>query len=177
MYQTPEQLIALNRSNIDAALLFAGVALQSMEKLVGLQIETAKAALADSADSVRALATVKEPKDLVTLRDRMLQPTLEKASAYARTVYDVAVSTQSELNKLFEAQIADYNKSVVSVLDNAATNAPAGAEFAVAALRSAVGSANMAFDNMSKVAKQFADITEKNVAAATKATTAKKKGA
>ena len=123
MYQTPEQLIALNRSNIDAALLFAGVALQSMEKLVGLQIETAKAALADSADSVRALATVKEPKDLVTLRDRMLQPTLEKASAYARTVYDVAVSTQSELNKLFEAQIADYNKSVVSVLDNAATNA------------------------------------------------------
>lgn len=177
MYQTPEQLIALNRSNIDAALLFAGVALQSVEKLVGLQIETAKAALADSADSVRALATVKEPKDLVTLRDRMLQPTLEKASAYARTVYDVAVSTQSELNKLFEAQIADYNKSVVSVLDNAATNAPAGAEFAVAALRSAVGSANMAFDNMSKVAKQFADITEANVAAAAKATTGKKKGA
>jgi len=177
MYQTPEQLIALNRSNIDAALLFAGVALQSVEKLVGLQIETAKAALADSADSVRALATVKEPKDLVTLRDRMLQPTLEKASAYARTVYDVAVSTQSELNKLFEAQIADYNKSVVSVLDNAATNAPAGAEFAVAALRSAVGSANMAFDNMSKVAKQFTEITEANVAAAAKATTGKKKGA
>jgi len=73
MYQTPEQLIALNRSNIDAALLFAGVALQSVEKLVGLQIETAKAALADSADSVRTLATVKEPKDLVTLRDRQVE--------------------------------------------------------------------------------------------------------
>jgi hypothetical protein len=66
---------------------------------------------------------------------------------------------------------------VVSALDKAATNAPAGAEFAVAALRSAVGSANMAFDNMSKVAKQFAEITEANVTAAAKATTGKKKGA
>lgn len=177
MYQTPEQLFALNKTNIDAAMRFAGVALQSMEKLVGLQMETAKAALADSADSVRALAAVKEPKDLVTLRDRMLQPTLEKATAYARHVYDVAVSTQSELNKLVEAQIADYNKSVVSVLDKAASNAPAGSEFAVAALRSAVGSANMAFDNMTKVAKQFAEITEANVAAATKATSGKKKAA
>jgi phasin family protein len=177
MYQTPEQLIALNKSNLDAAMRFAGVALQSVEKLVGLQMETAKAALADSADSVRALASVKDPKDLVALRDRMFQPTLEKASAYARNVYDVAVSTQSEINKLFEAQIADYNKSVVSVLDKASTNAPAGAEFAVAALRSAVGSANMAFDNMSKVAKQFAEITEANVAAAAKTTTSKKKSA
>jgi phasin family protein len=177
MYQTPEQFIALNKTNLDTAMRFAGVALHSVEKLVGLQIDTAKAALADSADSVRALAAVKDPKDLVALRDRMLQPTLEKASAYARNVYDVAVSTQSELNKLFEAQIADYNRSVVSVLDKAATNAPAGAGFAVAALRSAVGSANMAFDNMSKVAKQFAEITEANVAAATKATTGKRKGA
>ena len=176
MYQTPEQLFALNKTNLDAAMRFAGVALQSVEKLVGLQIDTAKAALADSADSVRALAAVKEPKDLVALRDRMLQPTLEKASAYARNVYDVAVSAQSEINKLVEAQIADYNKSVVSALDKAASNAPAGSEFAVAALRSAVGSANMAFDNMSKVAKQFAEITEANVVAATKATTAKKKG-
>jgi hypothetical protein len=43
MYQTPEQLIALNKSNLDAAMRFAGVALQSVEKLVGLQMETAKA--------------------------------------------------------------------------------------------------------------------------------------
>jgi phasin family protein len=177
MYQTPEQLIALNKSTLDTAVRFAGVALQGVEKLVGLQMETAKAALADSADSVRALAAVKDPKDLVALRDRMIQPTLEKASAYARNVYDVAVSTQSEINKLLEARIADYNKSVVSVLDKAASNAPAGADFAVAALRSAVSTANIAFDNVSKVAKQFAEITEANVSAATKAATGKKKSA
>jgi phasin family protein len=177
MYQTPEQLIALNKTSVDAAMRLAGVALQGVERLVGLQMETAKTALADSAESVRALAAAKDPQDLLALRDRVLQPTLEKASAYARNVYDVAAHTQSELNKLLEAQIADFNKSMVTSLDKAASNAPAGAEFAVVALRSAVASANMAFDNLSKVAKQFTEITEANVAAATKATTSKKKAA
>jgi phasin family protein len=177
MYQTPEQLIALNKTNVDAAVRLANVALKSVEKLVGLQMETAKAAFADSANSVRALAEAKDAQDLVALRDRILQPTLEKASVYARNVYDVAASTQSELNKLIEMQIADINKSVVTALDKTVSNAPAGSEFAVAAIRSAVTSANAAFDNMTKVAKQFAEMSEANIAAATKATTSKKKAA
>jgi hypothetical protein len=44
-------------------------------------------------------------------------------------------------------------------------------------MRSAVASANLAFDNVSKVAKQFADVTDANVATATKATAGKKKTA
>jgi phasin family protein len=175
MYQTPEQLIALNKSNVDAAMRLAGVALQSVEKLVGLQMETAKAAFAESANSVRALTAVKDPQDLVALQERILQPSLDKASTYARNVYGVAASAQSELNKLIETQIADFNKSAITALDKAAANAPAGAEFAVAAMRSAVASANLAFDNVSKVAKQFADVTDANVATATKATAAGKK--
>jgi len=177
MYQTPEQLIALNKSNVDAAMRLAGVALHSVEKLVDLQMETAKAALAESADSVRELTAVKDPQDLVALQDRIVQPSLDKASTYARNVYGVAASAQSELNKLIETQIADFNKSAITALDKATANAPAGAEFAVVAMRSAVASANLAFDNMSKVAKQFAEVTEANVATATKATTGKKKTA
>jgi len=175
MYQTPEQLIALNKSNIDAAMRLAGVTLQSVEKLVDLQMETAKSALAESANSVRALSAIKDPQDLAALQGRVMQPSLDNVSTYARALYGVAASTQAELNKLIETQIADFNKSAITALDKAAANAPAGTEFAVAAMRSAVAGANQAFDNVSKVAKQFAEVTEANIATATKATTAKKK--
>jgi phasin family protein len=177
MYQTPEQLIAINKSNVDAAMRLAGVALQSVEKLIDLQMEAAKAALAEGATSVRALAAVKDPQELTALRDRVLQPSLEKAQAYARGVYGVAASTQNELSKLVEGQVAEFNKSVVTALDKAARNAPAGTEFAVAAMRSAVAAANVAFDNLSKVSKQFSEITEANVAAATQTPAGKKKAA
>lgn len=177
MYQTPEQLIAANKAGVEAAVQLANVALQSVEKLVGLQIDAAKSALAESAASARALATAKDPKDLTALRDRAVQPNLEKAQAYIRSVYDVAASTQGEIGKLIESQLAVFNKSVVSVLDKAASTTPAGTEFAITALRAAVASANAGFDNVSKVAKQVADITAANVAAATQAMPGKKKAA
>ncbi len=177
MYQAPEQLIALNKANMDAAVRFAGVAFSSVEKLIDLQMETAKAALAEGATSVRALATLKDPQDLVALRDRVLQPSLDKATAYARGVYGVAASAQSEMSKLMETQVAEFNKSVVTALDKAAKGAPAGADFAVAALRSAVASANVAYDNISKFSKQLADISEANVAAAAQTMSGKKKAA
>lgn len=177
MYQTPEQLIALNKSAIDAALRIAGVALQGAEKLIDVQMQTAKDALAEGASNIRALTAVKDAQDLAALRGTVFQPSMEKATAYARSVYGVAAATQSELNKLLEAQVSEFNKNVVSALDKAAKNAPAGAEFAVSALRSAVAASNAAFDNLSKVAKQFAEVTEANVAAATQATSTKKKAA
>lgn len=177
MYQAPEQLLALNQANMDAAVRIAGVALQSVEKLIDLQMETAKAALAESATSVRVMAAVKDPQDLAALRDRVLQPSLEKATTYARGVFGVAASAQSEMSKLMESQVAEFNKSVVTALDKAAKGAPAGTEFAVAALRSAVAGANVAYDNLSKFSKQLADMTEANVAAAAQTMGGKKKPA
>lgn len=177
MYQTPEQLIAANKSSVDAAMRLAGVALQSVEKLVELQIEAAKSALAEGAANAKALVSAKEPQDLNTLRDRVVQPSLEKAQAYVRSVYDVAATAQGELSKLIETQVTEFNKTIVSALDKAAQTSPAGTEFAISALRAAVASANVGFDNVSKVAKQVADITAANVAVATQTAAGKKKAA
>jgi phasin family protein len=177
MYQTPEQLIALNKAGMEVAGRIASIAFQSTKKLIELQMTSAKAALAESATSVRALATVKDPQELASLRDRVLQPSMEKATAYAREIYGVAAAAQNELGKMVESQVAEFNKSVVTALDKAAKSAPAGSEFAVAAMRSAVAGANVAYDNMSKLSRQFADITEANVAAASHTLGGRKKAA
>ena len=51
MYQTPEHLIALNKANVEAALRFAGLAIEGAERLIDLQLKTAKSALADGLQS------------------------------------------------------------------------------------------------------------------------------
>ncbi|MFO0518419.1 MAG: phasin family protein, partial [Betaproteobacteria bacterium] len=48
MYQTPEQLIALNKANLEVAMKFAGVAIEGAEKVIDLQLKAAKTAFADS---------------------------------------------------------------------------------------------------------------------------------
>jgi len=85
-------------------------------------------------------------------------------------VYEISAQTQEELAKMVEAQYAEFQKSVAGLLDQAAKSAPAGSDVAVAAVKSAIAAANSAFDNMNKAAKQVAEITEANVAAATNAT-------
>ncbi|MFA6445037.1 MAG: TIGR01841 family phasin, partial [Sterolibacterium sp.] len=98
------------------------------------------------------------------------QPAAEKAVAYSRSIYEIATQTQEEVSKIVESQFAEANKNVAVALDKAAKNAPAGSDVAVAAVKSAIAAANSAYDSMTKAAKQVAEITEANVAAATSAT-------
>ncbi len=168
MYQAPEQLIALNKANLEVAMRFAGVALQGAERMIDLQLKAAKNAFSDSIESAKALASVKDLQQFAALKDNLAQPTIEKATAYAQSVYDVAATTQAEFGKLAEEQLADFNKQVVTVLDKLAQNAPAGSEVGVAAAKSAIAAVNASYDNLSKVAKQLAEASKSNFEAVTK---------
>jgi len=176
MYQTPEQLIAINKANLESAMRFAGVAIEGAERMIELQLKAAKTAFADSIESAKALAAVKDFQQFAALKDNMAQPTLEKATAYAKSVYDLTSETQAEFSKLVEAKVADFNKEVVTTLDKMVKSAPAGSEVGVAAVKSAIASVNAAYDNLTKVGKQFAQATQSNLeAAASQATATVKK--
>ena len=172
MYQTPEQLIAMNKANMESVMRFAGVAIEGTERMIELQMKAAKTAFADSIESAQALAAVKDFQQFAALKDNMAQPTLEKATAYAKSVYDLTSETQAEFSKLVEAQVADFNKEVVTTLDKMMKSAPAGSEVGVAAVKSAIASVNAAYDNLTKVGKQFAQATQSNLEAAAAQTTA-----
>jgi phasin family protein len=163
MYQAPEQLIALNKANIETAMRFAGVALEGAERILDLQLKAAKIAFADSVEGAKALAEVKDVQQFAALKDSLAQPSMEKAAAYAKSVYDVTAATQAEFGKLIEVQVADINKQVIASLDKMVKNAPAGSEVGVAAIKSAIAAVNSSYDNLSKVAKQFAEATQSNI--------------
>lgn len=168
MYQTPEQLIAFNKANLEAAAKFAGIALQGAERMLDIQLKAAKAAFADTVENTKALAEVKDLQQLVALKDTLAQPAIEKANAYAKSVYDAVAATQAEIGKLIEEQIAEFNRQVVAALDKLAKSAPAGSEIGIAALKSAITAVNAAYENLSKVAKQLAETTQANLEAVAK---------
>ena len=163
MYQTPDQLIALNKASVEAFVRFAGVALEGAERLLDLQLKTAKNALSDGLENARILASVRDFEQLTALKDTLVQPTFEKATAYAKKAYDVATETQTDLNKLVEEQVTEFNKQVISALDQIVKTAPAGSEVGIAAMKSTLAAVNSGFDNLTKVAKQFGEATQSNM--------------
>jgi phasin family protein len=168
MYQTPDQLLALNKANFEVAARFAGVALQGAERMLDLQLKAAKSAFADGIENAKAFAAVKDLQEFAALKTNVAQPSIEKATAYAKSVYDVATATQAEVGKLVEEQFADFNKQVVTALDKLVKTAPAGSEVGIAAIKSGIAAVNSAYDNLSKVAKQVTDATQSNLEAVAK---------
>jgi len=168
MYQTPEQLVAINKANLEVAMKFAGVALQGAERILDLQLKAARTAFADSVENAKTIAAVKDLQQLAALKDTMAQPTIEKATAYAKSVYDVTTATQAEFGKLVEEQVSEFNRQVVTALDKIVKTAPAGSEVGIAALKSGIAAVNSAYDNVSKVAKQFTEATQSNFEAVAK---------
>ena len=175
MYQSPEHFIQLGKSSIEAALSVANITLQGAERLVGLQLKTAKEALDEGMRSARALSDVKNMQDLITLQSTSAQPGIEKALAYSRSLYEVASETQLQINKVLEDRMSKVSGEFVAAVDKVVKNAPAGSESALAAFKSAVAAANTAYETMSKVARDAADVAVTNAATHASKATAKKR--
>jgi len=166
MYVTPEQIQASTKANVEAILSLATNQFAAFEKFANLNANAVRAAFEDSIANARALAGAKDVQELVNLQSTFAQPTLEKAIAYSKSVYEVATETNTELTKAAERRVAEWNENFVSLLDKAAKNAPAGSDVAVSAVKQMLAAANSAYDNFNKVTKQATEIAEANVAAA-----------
>ena len=159
---TAEQLMAAHKSNVEVLFGLTGKAFEGVEKLVELNLQVAKAAMGEVADTAKAALSVKDAQELMALQAGLLQPVAEKAAAYSRHLYDIAASTGAEVNKVAEATTADAQKKFMTMVDTAVKSAPAGSENVVALVKSAVAAANNAFDGVQKATKQATDVAEAN---------------
>jgi len=170
---TAEQVLASQKATVETLFGLTNKAFEGVEKLVELNMTASKAALTEAAGTTQSLLSVKDAQELLALQASLFQPLAEKTAAYSRHLYDIAAGTGAEFGKSFESQAADAQKKFLAVVDNAAKNAPAGSESAVAA-------GNNALESVQKAVKQATEVAEANFNAvastavnASKATTAR----
>lgn len=175
-YLTAEQMIASQTTTVETFFGLTNKAFEGIEKLVELNLQVARAAISEAAENAKAALAVKDAQELIALQASLLQPAAEKFAAYARHLYDIAASTGGEVGKVAEANVAEAQAKLLSAVDAAVKNAPAGTENVVALMKSSVSAANNAFEGVQKAVKQATDVAESNFqalsASATKATQA-----
>jgi phasin family protein len=159
---TAEQMLAAQKANIETLFGLTSKAFEGVEKLVELNLTASKAALTEAAETTQTILSVKDAQELLALQASLFQPLAEKTAAYSRHLYDISASTGAEFGKAVEGQFADAQKKFLSVVDNAAKNAPAGSETAVAVFKSAVAAGNNALESVQKAVKQATDVAEAN---------------
>jgi phasin family protein len=159
---TAEQILAAHKANVEVLFGLTTKAFEGVEKLVELNVTASRAALAEAAETAQTVLNVKDAQELLALQAALFQPLAEKTAAYSRHLYDISSSTGAEFGRAFEGQVADAQKKFLAVVDNAAKNAPAGSETAVAVFKSAVAAGNNALESVQKAVKQATDVAEAN---------------
>ena len=159
---TVEQVMASHKANIETLVGLTSKAFEGVEKIVELNLTASKAALSEMGDHAKAVLSAKDAQELLSLQSGLMQPLAEKTAAYSRHLYDIATGSSAEFGKAIEDQAAEAQKKFMGLVDNAAKNAPAGSETAVAVMKSAVAAANNALESVQKAVKQATEVAESN---------------
>ena len=163
MSLTPEQIAAANKANLEALVSLTHKAFESIEKLVELNMQAARNTLEENAAHAKAVLSAKGPQELAALQTEYVKPAQEKAMAYGRQVYDIATSTQAEVKKMAEAQMAAAKTQFSTLVEEATKNAPQGSEAAMAMVKTAMTNASSAFESVQKAAQQATSLAETNL--------------
>jgi phasin family protein len=167
MYNATEQFAEFNQANVSNAIRLASLSIENAEKLVNLNINAAKLAIAQAVEGAQAAASVKDVQEFLALRAKLAEVGVQSATGYSRTLYELSSEAQAGFSALAEESWALYTKGVASWVENASKSAPAGSDVAINALKSTFAASSAAFDQFQKATRQVVDFTDASVRAAT----------
>lgn len=169
MTQPNEQLAAWNQAAYDAALGYARASLASAEQLLKLNLDAARSALEQNSRAARELLSTSDPQSLMQARTKLAETSMQQAASYAQGVYEIASQTQAQLTKMFEEQVARFSKDMAAGAEQLGKAAPGGGAMPPAALQSTMAATNAMLENLNRATRQFAELSEATMKAATSA--------
>ncbi|MBT9594730.1 MAG: phasin family protein [Vitreoscilla sp.] len=156
---------ATQQANLDVLLGLSAKAFEGVEQITALNLQAAKASLGDAAEASHAVLAAKDPQSLLALQTSLMQGAAEKSAAYGKQVYAIATAGKADFEKFAAEQVAGLQSSFMAAVDAASKNAPEGSGSGVALFKSAIATANNAFDSLQKATRQATDAAEANFTA------------
>lgn len=166
-----EQFAATNKANFETLMGMTAKAFEGVEQLTALNLQVVKASLDEATETGLAALSAKDPQALFALQATLLQPSAEKATAYGKQVAGIVASIKADVEKVASQQAAAAQSSFAALIEAASKNAPAGSGNGMELFKSAMATANNAFDSLQKAGRQAAETAEANYAAVTNSMT------
>ena len=159
-----EQFHSAQLSSLEAFFGLGAKALEGAEKLVALNLQTAKRLLSETQETMQAAVSSKNPQELVAQQfsAQTLTHAADKATAYWRQAHQIVTATADEIARLIEADASEAKTRWLAALDAAAKNAPVGTENVVALMKTALDGVNHTYDGMQKATRQASEAAETN---------------
>jgi len=160
---TVDQVVAAQKTQLGTAFGASAKVFEGIEKLARLNLQAGRATLDECAEACRAMLKITDPQELVALQSAAVEPTTAKWTGYAGQVYAICAATGAELRQIAEQSAAQAQTNVVSAVEAALKNAPAGSENATTLVKSAFAAANTAFENLQTTYRTLTEAADAQV--------------
>jgi phasin family protein len=164
-----EQLTAAQKANAEVMTALMRTAFNGLERLTALNMAASREFFNTTVANAQQLLAAKDASAVAKLNSELTQPNVEKLMDYSRSIYDLVTEMQKEVTSVMEAQYSNFTQSANTAVEKAKAAAPVGGDVFAATMQSMLGASTKAFDQMTSMAKQLADIAETNIQAASKA--------
>lgn len=167
MSNTTHQISAAARSQVQAQLglatSLADTLIDSMQKMIGLNLHAAKASLDTSMASTQQLLTARDPQEFFSLSTHQAQPHAEIALTYGRHLASIASGTQLELTRVAEDQVNRSSRQMVNLIDEFGRLAPAGSQSTLSFMKSAMDNVSASVGQLARNSKIAIETMEHNM--------------
>lgn len=162
-----EQMSAATKAQIEAQIellnLLTTRTVDSVEKIIALNVDATKSTINDAASTVSQLLASKNPQEAMSITGAQTQPASEKAQEYGRNLADIVAKTQAEFTQTVEAQIAEGRRQINALMTDLVKAAPPGSENMVSMFKAAVDNANAGYDQLTRATRQATETIQSNV--------------
>jgi len=94
-----EQFAATNKANFEVLMGLTRKSFDGVEQLTALNLQVVRAGLEEATETGLAVLSAKDPQSMLALQATMLQPSLEKATAYGKQAYGIVTSIAADVEK------------------------------------------------------------------------------
>ncbi|CAG9185313.1 hypothetical protein LMG23992_05511 [Cupriavidus laharis] len=168
---TSDQFAAVHKNNLANVAKVSNTTLAGIQKLTELNLQAAKAAMAEGQANLKAVAG-KDLRDVLSLQGNVPQAAVDNAISYARHVCEIASQAQAELAQAVEEQYEQHQRNVQAFVDTFLKNAPAGSEAVSTLLQVTLDTARHSYRSAQGMSEQLAELASASFSASAGAATA-----
>ena len=166
----PENVVASQKAGVDTTFGLAAQAVGGFEKLIDLNVRTARTALDEQQALVAKALSVRDPQELFALQNQHLQNSAQRVQAYWQSVYEITTGVRGGYMEAAQDQLEKSQRNVQAFFESLVSNAPVGSEAVVSAWKNAIDaatqSANSAYEAAKKAAKQVVEAAQNDATVA-----------
>lgn len=156
MSNKAQQFTDLQRKSMDAGMKLAQMSIENSQRIVALQVDTARKLFQDSLENAKALASAKTPQEIVGMQARFAQETAKRMMETAQQIAELGNASGSGVGQMLTEQLTNSGKEMMASFQSLFSAMPGQDHGALDAMKQAMNTANAAFEQIVKTSTAFA---------------------